>query len=104
MEKISFSHIYDLLCSITLILSMALVLLNPESEKGIFGFMNQFMDIIHYGPSGVRALPLAARRNEGGHYFMYMFLFSCSYSSGGGTVIQNTRRGCCMVPKFCMGS
>jgi hypothetical protein len=23
----------------------------------------------HFGPSGVRALPLAAGRNEGGHYF-----------------------------------
>ena len=26
------------------------------------------------GPSGVRALPLAAGRNEGGHYFRYIFL------------------------------
>ena len=26
------------------------------------------------GPSGVRALPLAAGRNEGGHYFKYIFL------------------------------
>ena len=25
------------------------------------------------GPSGVRALPLAAGRNEGGHYFRYIF-------------------------------
>ena len=24
------------------------------------------------GPSGVRALPLAAGRNEGGHYFRYI--------------------------------
>ena len=24
-----------------------------------------------FGPSGVRALPLAAGRNEGGHYFRY---------------------------------
>jgi hypothetical protein len=28
------------------------------------------------GPSGVRALPLAAGINEGGHYFRYFF-FSC---------------------------
>ena len=27
-----------------------------------------------FGPSGVRALPLASGRNEGGHYFRY-FLF-----------------------------
>ena len=26
------------------------------------------------GPSGVRALPFAAGRNEGGHYFRYIFL------------------------------
>ena len=26
------------------------------------------------GPSGVRALPLAAGRNEGGQYFRYIFL------------------------------
>ena len=25
----------------------------------------------YFGPSGVRALPLAAGRNEGGHYFHY---------------------------------
>ena len=25
--------------------------------------------IFHFGPSGVRALPLAAGTNEGGHYF-----------------------------------
>ena len=30
------------------------------------------------GPSGVRVLPLAAGRNEGGHYFRY-FWFSCPY-------------------------
>ena len=28
------------------------------------------------GPSGVRALPLAAGINEGGHYFRYFFFFS----------------------------
>ena len=27
------------------------------------------------GPSGVRALPLAAGINKGGHYFRYFFLF-----------------------------
>ena len=32
---------------------------------------------IIFGPSGVRALPLAAGINEGGHYFRYFsFLFS----------------------------
>ena len=25
--------------------------------------------LLYFGPSGVRALPLAAGRNEGGHYF-----------------------------------
>ena len=28
-----------------------------------------------FGPSGVRALPLAAGTNEGGHYFAYIFHF-----------------------------
>jgi hypothetical protein len=35
-----------------------------------------------FGPSGVRALPLAAGINEGGHYFTYysaLVVFSCSY-------------------------
>jgi hypothetical protein len=31
--------------------------------------------VLKIGPSGVRALPLAAGRNEGGHYFSYFFLF-----------------------------
>ena len=51
------------------------------------------------GPSGVRALPLAAGRNEGGHYFWYY-----SFSSFGGTIIQNNRKGSRRVPKFCMAS
>ena len=29
----------------------------------------------YFGPSGVCALPLAAGINEGGHYFRYFFLF-----------------------------
>ena len=38
----------------------------------------------YFGPSRVRALPLAAGRNEGGHYFHYknyklpVLFFSCS--------------------------
>ena len=27
----------------------------------------------YFGPSGVRALPLVAGTNEGGHYFRYIF-------------------------------
>ena len=30
------------------------------------------------GPSGVRALPVAAGTNEGGHYFWYFFTSCCS--------------------------
>ena len=33
------------------------------------------------GPSGVRALPLAAGRNVGGHYFKYFSFSSSSHSS-----------------------
>jgi putative effector of murein hydrolase LrgA (UPF0299 family) len=36
----------------------------------------QYM-FINFGPIGVRVLPLAASINEGGHYFRYIFLFSC---------------------------
>ena len=31
---------------------------------------------LHFGPSGVRALPLAAGINIGGHYKWHFFLFS----------------------------
>jgi hypothetical protein len=51
------------------------------------------------GPSGVRALPLAAAINEGGHYFRY---FSSSSFLLVGTVIQNPRRGCRRVSNFCI--
>ena len=30
--------------------------------------------ILGFGPSGERALPLAAGRKEGGHYFMYFLV------------------------------
>ena len=33
---------------------------------------------MNFGPSGVRVLPLAVGRNEGGHYFRYIFLFGPS--------------------------
>ena len=55
----------------------------------------------YFGPSGVRALPLAAGINEGGHYFRYFS--SCSFLLLT-TAIQNHRRGCCRVSHFCMGS
>ena len=42
------------------------------------------------GPSGVRALPLAAAINEGGHYFRYLLLLSCS----------SYHRCCHRVPKL----
>ena len=66
--------------------------------------------ILGIGPSGVRALPLAAGINEGGHYFAYFstllvfFSFLVLVLVGVTTVIQNHRRGCRRVPKFCMGS
>ena len=37
-----------------------------EQPEGIF---------FHFGPSGVRALPLASGRNEVGHYFRYFSSF-----------------------------
>ena len=62
------------------------------------------------GPSGVRALPLAAGTNEGGHYFCYIFPPNISCAGKRTyparfvtTVIQNHRRGCRIVSNFCMG-
>ena len=36
-----------------------------------FNIIIIFSNYERIGPSGVRALPLAAGRNEGGHYFRY---------------------------------
>ena len=47
------------------------------------------MKVNNIGPSRVRALPLAAGINEGGHYFRY---FSSSYLVVVNTAIQNHRR------------
>jgi hypothetical protein len=41
----------------------------------IFVFKHFNAAKVDFGPSGVRALPLAAGINEGGHYFRYIFLF-----------------------------
>ena len=38
-------------------------------EVGMFCEAGSGQATISFGPSGVRALPLAAGRNEGGHYF-----------------------------------
>ena len=56
------------------------------------------------GPSGVRALPLAAGINEGGHYFRYFFFFLLFFLVVLTTAIQKHRRGCHRVSHFCMGS
>ena len=95
----------------------ALPLASGRNEGG------HYFRYIH--PSGVRALPLAAGINEGGHYFRYIiplvgpsvlrapaeqtkvatilgtFFFSLVL---GGTVIQNSRKGCRRVSNFSMGS
>ena len=57
---------------------------------------------MYIDPSGVRALPLAAGINEGGYYFRYFF-FSC-FLLLVTTIIQNQRRGCRRVSHFCMGN
>ena len=55
------------------------------------------------GPSGVRALPLAAGINVGGHYKWHFFLFLLSLSLSG-LIANSPRRDCRRVLKFCMGS
>jgi hypothetical protein len=54
------------------------------------GIIFRTLCLFSVGPSGGRALPLAAGINEGGHYFRYF-----SSSSFLGTVVQN--------PKFLHG-
>ena len=44
------------------------MLISAKVGGGRWSLRNGFLII---GPSGVRALPLAAGRNEGGHYFRY---------------------------------
>jgi hypothetical protein len=54
------------------------------------------------GPSGVRALPLAAGINVGGHYKWHFCLF---FSLSLFRLIANSpRRGCRRVLQFCLGS
>ena len=40
-------------------------------------------EIFLFGPSAVRALPLAPGRNEGGHYVRYIFLFLLLFGPSG---------------------
>ena len=61
--------------------------------------VDHYFAYFSFGPSGVRALPLADCTNEGGHYFRYIFPLGVLT-----TVIQNHRRGCRRVSKFCMGT
>ena len=55
------------------------------------------------GPSGVRALPLAAGINVGGHYKWHFFSLSFSLSSLQ-LIANSPRRGCRRNSNFCMGS
>ena len=46
-----------------------------EEDHGIFSGKLEhkvYNSVLYFGPSGVRALPLAAGINEGGHYFRYI--------------------------------
>jgi hypothetical protein len=52
---------------------------------------------LHFGPSGVRALPLAAGITVGGHYKWHFFLFFR-------LIANSPRRGCCRNSNFYMGS
>ena len=55
---------------------------------------------IIFGPSGVSALPVTAGTNEGGHYFCYFFTSSSSWAHGYSNLIM----GCHRISNFCMGS
>ena len=45
------------------------LLVSKMSQTGLFETAIYHELFFHVGPSGVRALPLAAGTNEGGHYF-----------------------------------
>ena len=55
------------------------------------------------GPSGVRALPLAAGINVGGHYKWHFFLLSLLLLLSG-LIANSPRRGCRRNSNCCMGS
>ena len=55
------------------------------------------LNLTKVGPSGLRALPLAAGINEGATILG-------NQSISWGTVVQNPRRGCRRVSNFRMGS
>ena len=65
---------------------------------------NTYMGGRDFGPSGVRALPLAAGINVGGHYKWHFFSFFLSLSLSSGLIANSPRRDCRRVLKFCMGS
>jgi hypothetical protein len=54
-----------------------------------------------FGPSEMRALPLAAGINVGGHYKWHFFLLFSPLSR---LIANSPRRVCRRDPKFCMGS
>ena len=61
--------------------------------------------VIRIGPSGVRALPVAAGTNEVGHYFWYFSTWWCSSSSSSSyPPTFYPRRDCHRILIFCMGS
>ena len=62
-------------------------------------FVGSFEDE-DFGPRGVRALPLAAGRNEVGHYFKYFSSCYLLLLLLLATAIQNHRRGCRRVSNF----
>ena len=86
----------------------------PESEKRMpyFGLSIEYPEQlskrqkqnmkVKIGPSGLRALPLAAGINVGGHYKWLFFLFLSLLSLQ--LIANSPRRGCRRNSNFCMGS
>ena len=81
--------------------------LNLDLDLFLKNLMLNFLDKLPgllIGPSGVRALPLAAGINVGGHYKWHFFLFLSFFLLLSGLIANSPRRDCRRVLKFCMGS
>ena len=82
----------------------------PDIQETFTDIPETFPDVLDtfpsVGPSGVRALSVAAGTNEGGHYFLY---FSTSSYQHTNPIISYPptfypRRDCRRILIFCMGS
>ena len=98
------TQMIDSLCNTLTLYIFSLGLLENPHYRKIYLFIRMreaSFSIFKIGPRGVRALPLAASINVGGHY-KWLFLSLSFFLSG--LIANSPRRGCRRVLKFCTGS